>query len=242
MSLINTSEIISVDDFNNINNYQDVLSNSQTLIINLEKKIVSTFFTNSKENRFLGFVLENGVWQLKDWKQVLRPLNEWNKHTNQLNMATWGEQLLLLTGQQLDKKYGVLKHNQNQTKTYDIGFNWQVGSKWKSKQLPLKDWQLIEQALTPEYHLCWQQGMDNLEAYINWLASCRLIITTDSLGLHLAIALGIPVIAYFSVTSFDEIDHHQSVSFLQFYPAKEYDSANEISLEELQKSIKELLK
>ncbi|MBC7540334.1 MAG: hypothetical protein H7281_16040 [Bacteriovorax sp.] len=240
--MIETSKNIFTHDFNNINNYQDVLSNSNTLIINLEKKLASSFHIDSKENRFLGFVFENETWLLKDWKQVLRPLNEWKKFTRELKIKTWGEQLLSLTGINIEKKYGVIKQKQKANKAYDIGLNWQVGSKWKAKQLPLKNWKLIDQTLAPKYHLCWQQGMDNLEAYVNWIASCRLIITTDSLGLHLAIALGIPVIAYFSVTSLEEIDHHQSVSFLQFYPTEEYDNANEISLEELQKSIKELLK
>lgn len=236
-SLIQGSEKTIVEPFENIERYQNLFDENTTLVFHFEKRSLPYLTVASSENRVIGFVLQNEVWKLKDCKQVVRSLEEWKACS--LNQ-TWGEQLLTLTGFQMQTKYGVLKKKEVK-KIYDIGFNWQVGPKWKSKQLPEENWKQFESALSGKYKICWQQGMDNLEAYIDWLSSCRLIITTDSLGLHLAIALGIPVISYFSVTSPGEIDHHESVSFLQFYPSEGYDKAVNISTDDLLKRTQELL-
>jgi len=39
-----------------------------------------------------------------------------------------------------------------------------------------------------EYTFSMQQGMDNLHLYMDWINSCRLLVTNDSLGLHIALA------------------------------------------------------
>ena len=53
--------------------------------------------------------------------------------------------------------------------------------------------------------------MDNIEAYIDWINSCRLIVTNDSLGLHIALALGKKVVALFGPTKANEVDEHDGM-------------------------------
>jgi heptosyltransferase-2 len=242
MPLIQSSEKVIVDVLKNIHNYANIICHKETLVINLEKKIIENLEFIINENRYIGFIFKGEIWQLKDYQQVLRPLDEWAKFITKNKKETWGEQLTMLMGFDLKEKFGILNKYCNTEKRCDIGLNWQVGAKWKSKQLPMSTWKMIESSLSQEYSICWQQGMNQLDDYIDWIAGCRLIVTTDSLGLHLAIVLGIPIVAYFSITSSREIDHHQAVSFLQFNSEKEYDEVNRISLDKLHKSVKELLK
>ncbi len=51
----------------------------------------------------------------------------------------------------------------------------------------------------------WQEGKENLKEYIEWINSCETIITQDSLGMHIAMALDKRVIALFGPTNYMEI-------------------------------------
>lgn len=217
--------------------YSPIIESPETLIFNLEKN--NLFSNKLHKKRYIGLTFLEGSWNLKDHNQIFWGLKEWKSHAKE-NSLTWGQQLLKLTGMSIEPQYGYLT-KKNVEKKYDIGFNWQVGPKWKSKQLPLRSWKEIEKQLQCNYNICWQQGMENLKEYMNWISSCRLIITTDSLGLHLAIAMGIPVISYFSTTSSLEIDHHQLVSFYQFSSLNRDDETIDLSIAQLQKKLREFI-
>ena len=60
--------------------------------------------------------------------------------------------------------------------------------------------------LSTDLSVCWQQGTSDIESYIDWIASCRVLVTNDSLGLHIGLALGKPVIALFGPTIASEVD------------------------------------
>jgi len=51
----------------------------------------------------------------------------------------------------------------------------------------------------------WQQGKNNLFEYMDWIHSCRVIISNDSLGLHMAFAFGKEVVGLFGPTDPKEI-------------------------------------
>jgi heptosyltransferase-2 len=64
----------------------------------------------------------------------------------------------------------------------------------------------------------WQQGKNNLFEYMDWIHSCRVIISHDSLGLHMAFAFGKEAIGLFGPTDPKEIyfyDGGHVVSSLQ---------------------------
>lgn len=94
---------------------------------------------------------------------------------------------------------------QSQVK-YDIGFNTQVGKKWPTKAWPLEYWKKAEDALGKKYTISYQQGLNSLYEYMDWIYSCRCIITNDSLGLHLAIAMKKKVIALFGPSFSNEVN------------------------------------
>lgn len=88
---------------------------------------------------------------------------------------------------------------------YDIGLNYNVGSKWPTKAWPKAHWERLCEELSRHWAVSWQQSPGNIRHYIDWVASCRLLITCDSLGLHLALGLGRKVIALFGPTAPEQI-------------------------------------
>ncbi|MEI8176343.1 MAG: glycosyltransferase family 9 protein [Candidatus Omnitrophota bacterium] len=117
----------------------------------------------------------------------------------------WQEALVGMIGQRWNKESYILGYRPKNKIQFDIGFNWATGEKWKNKAWPKEHWQKLEELLKDRYSISWQQGLDNLYAYIDWINSCRMIITNDSLGMHLAIALGKKMIALFGPSSSMEV-------------------------------------
>lgn len=91
--------------------------------------------------------------------------------------------------------------------THDVGFNYMVGSKWPNKAWPMERWKELEKLIAKElrWTVSWQEGGSNLDSYIEWIDSCGVLITNDSLGMHLAMALEKPVIALFGPTNDKEV-------------------------------------
>jgi heptosyltransferase-2 len=97
---------------------------------------------------------------------------------------------------------------------YDIGFNWTVGNKWTNKAWPKTYWQKLEGLVKGKYSISWQQGLNSIYEYIDWINSCRLIVTADTLGLHICLALNKNVVALFGPTSHREIYFYNCGSYL----------------------------
>jgi heptosyltransferase II len=84
---------------------------------------------------------------------------------------------------------------------YDIGFNHSVGTKWPTKAWPMEHWKSLEERLSKKYTISWQQGHNNLRQYIDWIARCRLLVTSDSLGQAIGFGLGKQVITLYGPTN-----------------------------------------
>jgi len=110
----------------------------------------------------------------------------------------------------IDEKWGgeeyILGYKSTSKVSCDIGLNYKAGSKWPNKAWPMDKWkQLYERLISRKYTVSWQKGLDNIEDYINWINSCSIIITNDSLGLHVAQSLQRYVIALYGPTISDEV-------------------------------------
>jgi heptosyltransferase-2 len=118
--------------------------------------------------------------------------------------------------------------NIDQSKTV-IGLNVGIGTKWPSKGWPLKRWKELIEKLSPdknnllllggpeeietigqlkkEYKFLINTGCDNsLLEFAAILELCDLIITADTLALHIATALNKKIVALFGPTSISEIE------------------------------------
>jgi len=117
----------------------------------------------------------------------------------------WQEALASMIGKKWKGEEYILGYQPKSSVRYDIGFNWAVGEKWPSKAWLKKHWEKLEDLLRKKYSISWQRGLNNLYDYMNWINSCRLIVTNDSLGMHLAIALKKKIIALFGPSSSREV-------------------------------------
>lgn len=127
---------------------------------------------------------------------------------------SWSEQLFRVVGQDYAGEPYLFREASGTPARYDVGLNHLVGAKFPHKRWAEPNWQALQRALAPQHSVSWQQGQNNLEDYVNWIACCRVLVTNDSLGLHIAIALGIPVVALFGPTSATEVGDHACLTKL----------------------------
>lgn len=101
----------------------------------------------------------------------------------------WQESLYEMVGAQWKGEEYILGYKPASVVKFDVGLNWAVGSKWPNKVWPKKCWKELEGLIKGNYSYQWQKGLENINKYIDWINSCKILVTTDSLGAHIAVAL-----------------------------------------------------
>ncbi len=132
----------------------------------------------------------------------------------------WEDILFEIVGSEWNGEMPILGYEPTSPIKFDIGFNHNVGEKWPTKAWPIPYWNELQALLEPHYSITWQEGLDSIEEYIEWLNSCKMIVTNDSLGLHIAHALGKKIVAMFGPTVSNEVYIKDGIILL---PEKEYD-------------------
>ena len=100
----------------------------------------------------------------------------------------------------------VLGYRPRPTTRFDVGLNYKVGSKWPSKQWPLAYWKGLEKLCKRAgLSTSWQQGTNDLSDYMDWINAAGVVVTCDSLGMHLGLAMEKKVIALFGPTPSENI-------------------------------------
>lgn len=148
--------------------------------------IKGTYDAYEKGMRFIDYIRSKKSDKLKSaWQQVMVEL---------LGDVEWKGQ-----------KY-IIGYEPKTALESDIGLNHQVGPKWPNKVMSSRAWRLLEKKLLAAGHtVSWQKGKSDLYEYMDWIHSCRLIISSDSLGLHIAFAFDRKVIGLFGPTDPSEI-------------------------------------
>jgi heptosyltransferase-2 len=123
----------------------------------------------------------------------------------QRQKKSWSEVLYGMLGERYAGQPYMLGYRPKTRETYDIGLNHHVGSKFPNKRWPEENWNRLAEMLAPRYSVDWQRSMNELEGYMDWINSCLTIVTNDSLGLHIALALGKNVVALFGPTLASEV-------------------------------------
>lgn len=163
-------------------------------------------FNNGRQNHYVG---------KKKLMELTRDLNKKRENRN-----CWQKIMADALGKKWKKQKYILGYQPKTKIKYDIGFNWTTGGKWKNKAWPKAYWKKLESLLPGRYSVSWQQGLNDINKYIDWINSCRLIVTADTLGLHLSLALKKRVVALFGPTSNREVYFYNAGSFL--LPAAAY--------------------
>jgi heptosyltransferase II len=127
---------------------------------------------------------------------------------------SWSEILYEMLGQKYAGQPYLLGYIPKSEVRYDIGLNHLIGKKYPLKRWPEEHWKSLHDELSRDFSVCWQQGDNDIEDYIEWIASCRVLVTNDSLGLHIALALRKPVVSLFGPTIATEVAGDRLVKVL----------------------------
>ncbi len=178
------------------------------LLINLEKVPGVCAFSDKIEawNKY-GFRFNSETGHYDGYEQGLEFLDYINqKEIGKKSDDYWQKSLIELLGLKWNNQNYILGYKPKSKVIYDIGLNFEVGKKWPQKAMSMEKWKQLASSLKLNNFNCsWQEGLDSIYEYIDWINSCKTIITQDSLGLHLALALNKKVIALFGPTSPEEI-------------------------------------
>ncbi|MFQ5466300.1 MAG: glycosyltransferase family 9 protein [Thermodesulfobacteriota bacterium] len=177
-------------------------------VINLEKVGGMCAFADSLTAwRRYGFRFDpiTGTAKAYDGSQHVLELCE-SERDKLANTRYWEEILFEMVGAKWNGEIPIIGYKPTTEVTFDVGFNHNVGSKWPLKAWPRGCWKELEALLVGAGRaVSWQKGLGSIEEYIDWLNSCELIVTNDSLGLHIAHALGKRVVALFGPSLSNEI-------------------------------------
>lgn len=127
------------------------------------------------------------------------------KHSDK-SKGHWQQVLIEMLGVAWKGQEYSIGYRPATSEIHDIGLNFEVGSKWPVKGMPMELWHELEQQLKAQgYSVAWQEGRKDLFEYMDWINSCRLIISNDSLGMHLAFGFHKKVIGLFGPTDPNEV-------------------------------------
>lgn len=115
------------------------------------------------------------------------------------------EILYNLIGQQWGGQHYVLGYRPRCELLYDVGINQFVAPGLTDDSWNQKSWQSLYRKLRTGHDVSWPKAIDGLREYIEWLASCQVIVTGENLGLYLALALKKKVVVLLDRKDSDQI-------------------------------------
>jgi len=127
-----------------------------------------------------------------------------------LNNRCWSEVIYQILGAKWKGESYILGYKPKSQVACDLGFNTHVGRMIPEKAWPTDHWRKLEKLVAGKFTFSYQQALDDLEGYMDWINSCRMLITNDSLGLYLGIALGKKVLGLFGATPASEHSPHDN--------------------------------
>ncbi|MDP2928231.1 MAG: glycosyltransferase family 9 protein [Candidatus Omnitrophota bacterium] len=127
-----------------------------------------------------------------------------------LNKKTYQQIIFEMAGFRWEGQDYILGYQPKGVIKYEVGINYLAGKKFPNKAWP--HWRKLSEMLDS---VCLQSELGTLEEYIDWINSCRIIVTGDSLGMHIALALKKKVIILMGSTSWNEIETYNRAVILR---------------------------
>jgi heptosyltransferase-2 len=170
-------------------------------LVNLEKDIgLCTYLNRIRAKTKYGFYFNTQKHDIATYHRSARYLLSGQEHHRNIRKAL-PEILFEAVGGRWNGEMAIFQPRVSSKEKYDIGFNFAVGPKWPTKAWPMEKWKALEKILNKRYTISWQKGHKDIRKYIQWVSSCSLIVTCDSLGQILGQALGKKVITLFGPTN-----------------------------------------
>lgn len=140
---------------------------------------------------------------------------EEKKKTNRTR-EYWQQVLVEMLGVEWKGQEYIIGYTPKGAERYDVGFNHEVGAKFPFKALPAGYWKTLEERLSEMgYTVSWQRGLKDLHEYMDWIHSCRMIVSCDSLGYHLAMGMKKKVVGLFGPTDANESYRYGDVATVE---------------------------
>lgn len=205
------------------------------VVVNLEKTpSVAALASRVKAWQFFGFRFDDGLGEAQPYRESIQAFDTYiASEIKKTAQRPWEEVLFEMLGMTwAGEKYLLGIKPTTEPIKGRVGLNHKAGGKFPGKIWPY--FESLYMAMAP--HCSWQEG-DNLQDYVNWLNSCEVVVTNDSLGLHLAIALEKKFVALFGPTSAHEV-HGYGLGTKIVAPDGDL---NKLSVERVRKGVEELL-
>lgn len=127
----------------------------------------------------------------------------------------WMEFLFEMLGGKWQGEDYILGYRPKTVPEFDLGFNTHVGSLLPLKAWPEQHWHELEKLAGGTYSVTYQKHLNNLTGYMDWINSCRFLITGDTLGMYLGIALGKKVLGLFGPSSDMDQSPHPNLRIIK---------------------------
>jgi len=132
------------------------------------------------------------------------------------NNKSFQELLFDMVGAKWKGEGYILSYQPKTKGIYDVCLNTQIGEKWPTKAWTTEYWDELEERLIKDNLKVTRQDkqnkeiLTNIHKYIDWINSCKLIVSNDSLGLYLGPILKKKVLGLFGST------YDKSVYFYEY--------------------------
>jgi heptosyltransferase-2 len=157
------------------------------------------------ETKTRGFYLDGHCWRTVPRFPELEDVISSGQGSSRYSHPHWLYKLCGMTWRG-EPYWSYLRVQVGETrKTPLVGLNPRVGIKWPQKGWPMERWWGLSKKLNAlGCKVTWQPGGD-MQSYVDWIYNLDLLISVDTLGLHIALGGGVPVIGLFGPTSPEEI-------------------------------------
>jgi heptosyltransferase-2 len=192
------------------------ISNAQNFVFDElynfdEDKTACRLAANIKAGRKKGFNFkEGGYFPFDSDSEYAYALSRNDELKFKLNKKTYQQIIFAMAGYVWEGQDYILGYQPKNTIKYEVGINYLVGKKFPNKAWP--HWEGLLEMLDSA---CPQREFKTLEEYVDWINSCRIIVTGDSLGMHIGLALKKKVIILMGSTSWNEIETYNRAVILK---------------------------
>ena|SRR3990167_636489 len=189
------------------------------VVINLEKNPgICALAQDIYAWRKFGFRFDREKGEAQGYNEAVEALYVATNHkAKRSNTRHWLDWLYEMVGQKWNGQGYIFAHP---TEPYPqhaiVGLNNQTATKFLGKSWPAYNWTQLKNILIEEgITVAFQPLPSSLESYFSWINAQSLIVTNDSLGLHLAMAMDKRVLGLFGPTPSKEIHPYQKGIFVQ---------------------------
>ena len=197
----------------NFTTAMNLLDEDFDTVINLEKsREICKLVSKIDSWKRYGFRFDKKTNQPEAYDRAMEVLTVSSNYEAKKENKKYVQELLFeMVGAKWNKEGYLLGYKPQSSNKFDIALNTLIGDKWPIKAWPMENWDSLEQILEKEGFKTSRQDKQgdnvkkNIKGYIEWINSSKCLVSNDSLGMHIGIALGKKVIGLFGPTSDKEV-------------------------------------